>query len=71
MASAKTELESLWTALFGGPPAINAEPEMLATILVAHAPPPPPYQYNEVPLRLAARRPRRATPRRNRRQGSI
>ncbi len=38
------ELENLWKAVFGGPPAVRSEAETLAQFLVNHLPPAPAYR---------------------------
>jgi hypothetical protein len=43
LSSAKQELEALWAEVFGEPPSINADTEMLSEILVRHLPSAPPY----------------------------
>ena len=43
---AEQELEALWSAVFGEPPFIRAEPEMLAEVLVRALPQAPPYVLN-------------------------
>ncbi len=40
---ATSELEKLWKAVFGGPPAVKSEPRTLAQFLVDHLPPAPAY----------------------------
>ena len=39
-----SELEKLWKAVFGGPPAVKSEPHTLAHFLVDHLPPAPAYR---------------------------
>ncbi len=41
---ATSELEKLWKAVFGGPPAVKSEPRTLAQFLVDHLPPAPAYR---------------------------
>jgi hypothetical protein len=36
-------LEALWRAVFGGPPSVDASPEVMSAILVRCLPPAPPY----------------------------
>ena len=43
MSDARANILSLWRTVFGGPPAIDAEPRLLADMLVRHLPPAPPY----------------------------
>jgi len=43
MSQAEVEIEALWTAVFGQPPAIHAPAEMLIGILVRCLAPAPPY----------------------------
>jgi hypothetical protein len=43
MPDAKEELQALWTAVFGQPPAVDADPELLAYLIVRCSPPPPVY----------------------------
>ncbi len=40
-------LRALWRELFGQPPAISGEPELLARVLVDCLPPAPPYCLDE------------------------
>ncbi|HEY2709508.1 MAG TPA: hypothetical protein VGI95_15775 [Caulobacteraceae bacterium] len=40
---AKEELEALWTAVFGQPPVVDAEPDLLAQLIVQCSAPPPLY----------------------------
>ena len=44
------ELENLWKAVFGGPPAVRSEAETLAQFLVDHCPPAPAYQLGLTPI---------------------
>jgi len=37
------EIEALWAALFGEPPAIAADPQLLMDVLMRCLPPAPPY----------------------------
>jgi hypothetical protein len=46
MPGSKTEIEALWRELFGGPPPIDATPEMLIAVLVRCLPQPAPYGYD-------------------------
>ena len=43
MPDAREELQALWTAVFGQPPAVDAEPDLLACLIVRCSPPPPVY----------------------------
>jgi hypothetical protein len=43
MSDARANILSLWRAVFGGPPAIDADPRLLADLLVRHLPAAPPY----------------------------
>ncbi len=43
-AQAISELEKLWKAVFGGPPAVKSEAGTLAQFLVDHLPPAPAYR---------------------------
>jgi hypothetical protein len=42
MPDAKEELQALWAAVFGQPPAVDADPDLLAYLIVRCSPPPPP-----------------------------
>ena len=44
---AEQELEALWGAIFGEPPFIRAEPEVLAQVMVDALPQAPPYVLND------------------------
>jgi hypothetical protein len=46
MPGSKIEIEALWRELFGGPPPIDATPEMLIAVLVRCLPQPAPYGYH-------------------------
>ena len=48
MSSAKQELEALWTAMFHEPPAVDAEPRLLAELILRCSPPPPIYGAAEI-----------------------
>ena len=48
MSSAKQELEALWTAMFHEPPAVDAEPRLLAELILRCSPPPPIYGAEEI-----------------------
>jgi hypothetical protein len=48
MTSAKSELEALWAAVFHEPPVIDAEPELLAELILKCSPPPPIYGAAEI-----------------------
>jgi hypothetical protein len=43
MLDAKTEMEALWAAVFGQPPAIDADPSLLAQLILRCSGPPPVY----------------------------
>jgi hypothetical protein len=43
MTDAKQELEALWVAVFGQRPAVDAEPDLLARLIVRCSDPPPVY----------------------------
>lgn len=43
MSDARANILNLWSAVFGGPPAIDADPRLLAHLLVRHLPAAPPY----------------------------
>jgi hypothetical protein len=43
MPSAKEELQALWTAVFKQPPVVEADPSLLAALIVRCSAPPPPY----------------------------
>jgi hypothetical protein len=45
MPASKSEIEALWRELFGGPPPVDAAPEMLLDVLVRCLPQPTPYGY--------------------------
>lgn len=45
MPLSKAEIEALWREVFGGPPPIQAAPEMLIEVLVRCLPRPAPYGY--------------------------
>jgi hypothetical protein len=44
MLNAKAEMEALWTAVFGQPPAIDADPSLLAELILKCSGPPPVYE---------------------------
>ena len=44
MLDAKSEMEALWTAVFGQPPAIDADPGLLAELILRCSGPPPVYE---------------------------
>jgi len=48
MSRAKRELEALWTAVFHEPPAVDAEPGLLAELILKCSPPPPLYGAEEI-----------------------
>ena len=48
MSRAKQELEALWAAVFHEPPAIDAEPRLLAELILKCSPPPPIYGAAEI-----------------------
>jgi hypothetical protein len=43
MLDAKSEMEALWAAVFGQPPAIDADPSLLAQLILRCSGPPPVY----------------------------
>jgi hypothetical protein len=43
MLGAKAEMEALWAAVFGQPPAIDADPSLLAQLILKCSGPPPVY----------------------------
>lgn len=43
MLDAKSEMEALWAAVFGQPPAIDADPGLLAELILRCSGPPPVY----------------------------
>ncbi|HWF75855.1 MAG TPA: hypothetical protein VN694_01640 [Caulobacteraceae bacterium] len=43
MLDAKSEMEALWAAVFSQPPAIDADPSLLARLILHCSPPPPVY----------------------------
>jgi hypothetical protein len=49
MPDAKSEMEALWTALFGEPPAVDAEPALLAQLIIRCSGPPPPSGVDALP----------------------
>lgn len=44
MPDAKAEMESLWAATFGEPPAVDADPMLLAELILRCSSPPPVYE---------------------------
>jgi hypothetical protein len=48
MSRAKQEMEALWTAVFQEPPAVDAEPDLLAELILRCSPPPPIYGAEEI-----------------------
>ena len=44
MLDAKAEMEALWAAVFGQPPAIDADPALLAQLILRCSGPPPVYE---------------------------
>ena len=48
---ASKELQALWTVVFGEPPFIRAEADVMAQVLVASLPPAPPYEPDGSPAR--------------------
>jgi hypothetical protein len=44
MLDAKSEMEALWAAVFGQPPAIDADPGLLAELILRCSGPPPVYE---------------------------
>jgi len=57
MSKAKREMEALWTAVFHEPPAIDAEPRLLAELILRCSPPPPIYGAAEIEARRDITRP--------------
>jgi hypothetical protein len=53
MSRAKQELEALWAAVFHEPPAVDAEPRLLAELLLKCSPPPPIYGAEEIEAQRA------------------
>jgi hypothetical protein len=49
---AKSEMEGLWTAVFGEPPAVDAEPTLLAQLILRCSGPPPAYGMVALPYSL-------------------
>jgi len=49
LLDAKSEMEGLWTAIFGEPPAVDAEPQLLAELIIRCSGPPPVYGMEEPP----------------------
>jgi len=43
MSDKRRGVLALWRAVFGEPPSLDAEPELLVKLLVRHLPPAPPY----------------------------
>ena len=43
MSKSRRDLHGLWEAVFGEPPSIDAEPGLLARLIVQHLPAAPPY----------------------------
>ena len=43
MSEKRRGVHLLWRAIFGEPPSLDAEPELLFELLVRHMPPAPPY----------------------------
>ena len=46
---ASKELQALWTVVFGEPPFIRADADVMAQVLVASLPPAPPYEPEGTP----------------------
>ena len=53
MLDAKAEMEGLWTAVFGEPPAVDAGPDVLAELILKCSGPPPVYGMEPPPERRA------------------
>ena len=51
MLDAKSEMEALWAAVFGQPPAIDADPGLLAQLILKCSGPPPVYEIVTAPRR--------------------
>ena len=51
MLDAKAEMEALWAAVFGQPPAIDADPSLLAQLILKCSGPPPVYEIVTAPCR--------------------
>ncbi len=54
MLGAKAEMEALWAAVFGQPPAIDADPSLLAQLILKCSGPPPVYDTFTAPPRSTA-----------------
>jgi hypothetical protein len=54
MLDAKSEMEALWAAVFGQPPAIDADPGLLAQLILKCSGPPPVYEIVTAPRRPTA-----------------
>ena len=54
MLDAKSEMEALWAAVFGQPPAIDADPSLLAQLILKCSGPPPVYDTFAAPPRSTA-----------------
>ena len=55
MLDAKSEMEGLWSAVFGEPPAVDAEPSLLAQLIIRCSGPPPAYGMVALPYALPRR----------------
>jgi hypothetical protein len=49
-SSTEAEVTALWSAVFGGPPAIIASPSMMLAILIDHLQDCPPYSRFDGPM---------------------
>lgn len=56
MPDAKAEMEGLWAATFGEPPAVDAEPALLAELILRCSGPPPIYEISAAGLPPERRR---------------
>jgi hypothetical protein len=57
MSSAKEEMEALWTAVFHEPPPVDAEPDLLAALILRCSPPPPIYGPEDIAASQALKPP--------------
>ena len=62
MLTAKQELEALWSAVFNEPPVIDAEPTLLAEMIVRCCGPLPPYGAAPLPPAAKAAAPTATSP---------
>jgi len=54
MTEKRRRVLALWRGVFGEPPPVEAEPELLIRLLVEHLPHPPPYGAPRVPYDVPA-----------------